>query len=162
MYNIGLTRFIESKELNSKEAINGFLKYKGITKFTANNHYQVNDFIQNNWNSFSSYVDRELKNGNLNGKRVKLNTYYDEHRKYIKQVKDEVVSSDISKEEQRLLNKIKKEYSVGFLQSFLMKRDIQPLGKDISYFSKNLQWLPLVRQAIDAGILKQLSENIIT
>jgi hypothetical protein len=52
-----------------------------------------------------------------------------------------------------LLNRIAKEYGCGFLHSFLMKKNIKPEPKDFGYTSKKLQFLPLVRQAINEGYL---------
>lgn len=154
MYNIGLIRFCQAKHLDTASTVNGYLQHKGVS-FSKRNQHLRNDFIQDNWTSFASWVDKGIKSGKLNGKDVRLNYSFAEQREYKDRVKQEHESVKPTQDEEMLLQRIRKEYSVGFIQSFLMKKNIKPLSKDDSYFSKRLQWLPLVRQAISEGILKQ-------
>ena len=81
MISYGLMRFIQEKNLNSKKAINSYLQHKGITEFTAKNSTRASQYIQRNWHSWASFIDRSIKNGSLEGKAVKLNHYYDEQEK---------------------------------------------------------------------------------
>lgn len=155
MYNNGILQFLTAKRVNPKKAIETFLSHRNVTSFTAKNHDRASDFIQDNWNSFASWVDNSIKSGILQGKRVKLNTSYQERAEYKEKIRKEFEQVGVTKEEHLLFNKIRKEYGVGFIQSFLNKKGIQSLGKDYSYFSKTLQWLPLVKQAIENGILEQ-------
>jgi hypothetical protein len=152
MYNQGLIKFIQAKRLSSTQCINSFLISEGITNFSAKNHNRVNSYIETNWTKFASFVDKELKNGNLKGRAIKLNTYFDEQRERKEKVKDEYNSIELSIQQQQLLFRIRKE-GIGFIQSFLMKNGIKPLPKDSSFTSKVLSWLPLVNQAIENDII---------
>jgi hypothetical protein len=151
MYSYGLVKFLQAKKLKSAEAINSFLKSEGITNYTAKHHHRVNSYIQKNWTKFATFIDKEIKNGNLKGSAVKLNHYYDEQREYKNEVRNEFVNANLTVDQEMLLNYIK-EYGVGSVHSFLNKKGIIGLGKDPNYKSKKLQWLPVVNKAIENGI----------
>lgn len=151
MYNYGLVKFLEAKKLKSNECINAFLTSEGITDFNSKHHNRVNNYIENHWEKFCSFVDRGIKNGTLQGKAVKLNTYFDEQREYYNLVNNEFKEANLTPKQQHLLNIIRKK-GVGVVHAFLQKKSIQPVKKDMNYKSKLLQWLPLVNQAIDNGI----------
>jgi len=160
MYNQGIKSFCERKNVNITEAVLGFLSNRQQT-FSFKHHNRVNDYIECNWTAFATWVDTSIKSGALNGKSIKLNTSYGEKRQYDERVREEFKKAGITKEEQFLLDKIKKQYGVGFIQSFLMKNGYSSFGKDDSFFSKTLQWLPLVRHAIKHGILNEPDSDFI-
>ena len=151
MYNYGLVKFLQAKKLKSNECINAFLKAEGVTEFTAKHHNRVNSYIEKHWTKFSSFVDRGIKDGTLQGKAVKLNTYFDEQREYRDTVKAEFENANLTTEQQKILDEIKKN-GVGKLQSAMMKAGINPVGKNYECKAKTLQWLPVVNQAIENGI----------
>lgn len=151
MYNYGLVKFLQAKKLKSNECINAFLKSEGISGFTAKHHNRVNNYIEKHWIKFSSFVDKGIKDGILQGKSVKLNTYFDEQREYKNAVKAELKNANLTAEQQKMLNEIKQN-GVGKIQSIMMKSGINPVGKNLECKSKNLQWLPVVNQAIENGI----------
>jgi hypothetical protein len=150
MYYYGLVKFLQAKKLKSNECINAFLISEGITDFTAKNHNRVNEYIDKHWIKFAAFVDKSIKNGNIQGKAVKLNTYYDEKAEWLRLVKNEFEEVKLTKEESDLLGKIKNK-GVSHIQSFLHNKGVTGLGKDYSYKSKTLQWLPLVKKAIENG-----------
>lgn len=152
MYDHGLITFLKANDVSVIEAVNKYLQYKKVTDFKPKHHDKVNNFIKQNWQNFASFVHNSIKSGSLIGKPIKLNSYYDEQKEYKANLIKEFEEEKINSEEKFLLNRIRKEYGSGFIQSFLMKKDIIPLAKDRSYLSKTLQWLPLVRQAIKEGI----------
>jgi flagellar motility protein MotE (MotC chaperone) len=151
MYNYGLVKFLQAKKLKSNECINAFLKAEDITEFTAKHHNRVNSYIEKHWTKFSSFVDRGIKDGTLQGKAVKLNTYFDEQREYRSAVKSEFENANLTAEQQKILNEIKQN-GVGKLQSVMMKAGVNPVGKNYECKAKILQWLPVVNQAIENGI----------
>ena len=151
MYNYGLVKFLQAKKLKSNECINAFLKSEGVTEFTAKHHNRVNSYIEKHWTKFASFVDRGIKDGTLQGKAVKLNTYYDEQNEYRNIVKNEYKEAKLTAEQQKILDKIRKNGG-GKLQSAMMKAGINPVRKNYEYKSKTLQWLPVVNQAIENGI----------
>ncbi len=157
-YDYGLVRFIQAKKLKSTECINAFLKSEGITDFTAKNHSRVNGYIKKNWTKFASFCDRGIKDGALTGRPVKLNISYDIEREYKDAVKNELETIKLTSGQQEFLAEIKQN-GVGKLQSEMMKAGINPVGKDLKYKSRSLQWLPIVNQAIASGIIiKQLKQ----
>lgn len=151
MYNYGIVRFLQAKQLKSKECIDGFLISEGITNFTSKNHNRVNKYIESNWTKFAAYCDKGLKSGELQGKAVKFNYYYDEQREYKEKVRQEYEALNLTPLQKSILKRITKEFGVGFLQSFLQKKGITPVGKNMDYFSKTLQWMDLVNLAIEHG-----------
>jgi|CXWL01.1.fsa_nt_gi hypothetical protein len=151
MYNYGLVKFLQAKKLKSNECINAFLTSEGVREFTAKHHNRVNSYIEKHWTKFSSFVDKGIKDGTLQGKAVKLNTYFDEVREYSAAVKKELEEVKLSVEQQNVLDEIKKS-GIGKLQSIMMKEGINPVGKNYNYKSKSLQWLPIVNQVIENGI----------
>lgn len=151
MYDYGIRTFCDRKDVSINDAVAKYLQYRNVTDFKPKQHEKVNNYINNNWNNFANFIDKSLKSGTIKGKPCKLNTYFGERREYNIKVSDEFAKEKITDLENKILGRIKKEYGAGFLQSFLMKKDIQPLSKDRSYFSKTLQWLPLVRQSIENG-----------
>jgi hypothetical protein len=149
MYNYGLVKFLEAKKLKSNEAINGFLIESGVTEFTAKHHNRVNAYIQANWTRFCSWVDKGLREGTLNGKSVKLNTYYDEIKERQAEIFEEYRSLNLSKEQEELLN-IVFEDNFQSAQSFLSKiKNTIIEKKNQTYTSNKLRFLPIVNQIID-------------
>lgn len=151
MYNYGLVKFLQAKKLKSDECINAFLKSDNITEFTSKNHNRVNNYIQNNWTRFCSFVDMGIKEGTLQGKAIKLNTYFDKERERKKAVKIEFSNANLTDQQKKILKEIKKN-GVGILHSKMMKSGIKPVSKNYECVSKTLQWLPIVNQAIENGI----------
>ena len=147
MYNQGLAQFIQTKKLKANECINSFLKANEVTDFTAKNHNRVNGYIEKNWTKFASFVDNGIKNGTLSGQRIKLNSYYQEQKERVNIVKGEFINLELTNEQKLIINHIKVN-GVSKIQSFLQKQGINPLPKDYSFTSKQLQWMPLVNQAI--------------
>ncbi len=150
MYNRGLIKFMERKKLSSRQAIGGFLASEGVT-ISRHDYRKVNSYIQDNWVKFCSFVDRGLQEGILQGKRVKLNTYYDEQEAYRARVTAERESVVLNDEQKRLLDYIKAN-GVSQIQSVMMLQGIQPVKKNYDYESKYLQWLPLADQMIEHGV----------
>ena len=150
MYKYGLVKFLQAKKLKSNECINAFLKSEGCD-FEAKHHHRVNNYIEKNWTKFSSFVDRGIKDGTLQGKAVKLNTYYSEQEEYRNLVRNEFKEAKLTTEQQNILDNIRRN-GVGKLQSAMMKAGINPVGKNYECKSKTLQWLPVVNQAIENGI----------
>jgi hypothetical protein len=71
-YNKGLAHFINTKQLKAKQAINSFLKHKGITEFTAKDQRKVSVYLSENFHAFAAFVDLGIKQGTLVGKDVKV------------------------------------------------------------------------------------------
>lgn len=160
MYNRGIVSFLQAKKVSKiADAINQFLQSEEIKNFTAKNHFQANNYIQQNWTKFSTFIDSSIKSGKIAGKAVKLNHYYDEERVRKETIKSEFEKANLSWEERLLLNYIK-ENGPGKIQLFLQRCNVTGLGKDTSYISKKLQWLPLVKKAIEAGYSIQIDEFI--
>ena len=138
MYNIGLDNFLRAKQLKSKATIDSFLLSQNITSFTSKNHNRVNNYIQNNWIKFASFVDKGLKSGTLEGKAVKLNTYYDEQREYNNQRKTEIntLSSELIK-----FSHIVKKYdsirNLSHMRTFCMNNNI-PLPRRLEEGNSHL------------------------
>lgn len=151
MYNYGLVQFLQIKKLKSKECIDKFLLSEGITNFNSKNHDRVNDYIQKNWVKFASFCDKGIKSKELNGKAVRLNYSFDEQKNYQNKAREEYESLNLTLLQKAILNKIKNEYGAGFLQAFLNKKGLKSEGKNLSYHSKNLQWLDVVNNAIENG-----------
>lgn len=151
MYNHGLVKFLQYKKLKLKECINAFLKSEGVTEFSSKHHNRVNNYIQKNWEKFCSFVDKGIKDGSLHGKAVKLNTHFDERRKYQKAVQKELEDINLTQEQKAFMAKIRKD-GIGWLQSIMMKKGINSLPKNLDYKAKSLQWLPIINQAIKNGI----------
>lgn len=152
MYNYGLTSFLDAKHLNYKEAINAFLKHQGVTEFTAKHRYKVNDYIEENWVRFASFIDKSIKNGTLKGEAVKLNTYYAEQKERNAIVKAEFERANLSDDQKKLLKYIGLNFGPRGITSFLMKRGYGVPAKTRHYTSKTLQWLPVVDLSIELGI----------
>lgn len=129
MYSTGLIHFLSVKQLKPKTTINAFLSSQNITSFTAKNHNRVNNYIQNNWIKFATFVDKGIKSGILEGKAIKLNTYYDEQREYTNQRKQEI--NTLSPDLLKFSNIVKKYDSLrdlSHLRRFCMDNNI-PLPK---------------------------------
>jgi hypothetical protein len=155
MYSIGLEKFIQAKRLKSKEVINLFLEHESITDFNANNHNKVNNYIQNNWNKFATFVDKSIKNGIIRGERVKLNSYFDEQVEFRRKCKTE--ESTISNEEMKLINIIKNYDNIIQLNkchSFLNKRNIK-LPANQEGCSRKYKILPKIKFILELGELKE-------
>jgi hypothetical protein len=155
MYSIGLEKFIQAKKLSSKEVINLFLEHESITDFNANNHKKVNDYIQNNWNKFATFVDKSLKDGVVQGERIKLNTYFDEQKEFRDKCKIE--ESIISNEEMHLINIIKKYDDIiqfNKCHSFLNKRNVK-LPSNQEGDSRKYKVLPKIKFILELGELKE-------
>jgi hypothetical protein len=149
-YNYGIISFLNRKQVHTSTAIKAYLEHKDAK---IKGDFKTSQYIEDNWTSFASFVDKGIKSGTLKGVAIRLDYYHEEQREYVKSVKSEFESIELTSQEQEILNKIKKEYGVGFIHSFLMKKNIQPVPKDFSYKSKKLQFLPVVRQAIKEGFL---------
>lgn len=144
MYSRGITTFLKAKHVNIK-AIDKFLEAEGISAFTSKNHMKSSAYIQKNWEKFATFIDKSIKNKTISGKAVKLNVYYSEQKARTERIKKEL--ENIDEETKQYISYIKKN-GVSKIQSFLSKKGINPAGKDYSYISV-LQWLPLIKQAID-------------
>ena len=151
MYSTGLVKFLQAKKVRSNDAINSFLAAEGVLHFTARHHRQVDSYLQKNWTKFATFIDKEIRSGKLKGQAVKLNSYYDEQRERKEVVAREFLQADLSADQKRLLAYIK-EYGEGSVQLFLIKKGITGLGKDHTYTSRKLQWLPLVNKALENEI----------
>jgi len=149
-YNYGIISFLNRKQVHASTAIKAYLEHKNVK---IKGDFKISQYIEDNWTSFASFVDKGIKSGTLKGIAIRLDYYHDEQREYVKAVKSEFENIELTSQEQEILNKIKKEYGVGFIHSFLMKKNIRPLPKELSYKSKKLQFLPVVRQAIKEGFL---------
>lgn len=146
-YNFGLRRFIQAKKLEGKKAINAFLKHKNITDFDYSRSGKVNNFIEKNWNEFAGFCDAGIKSGLLKGKRVKLNTYYDELQEYIDMCKQEERDLNLTFMERQFIRYADRSK----VQSFLSKNGVdQPKAYPFEY-AKRLGPLPMYRKAIELG-----------
>lgn len=150
MYNYGLVKFLQAKKLKSNECINAFLKSENCD-FEAKHHNRVNTYIEKHWVRFASFVDKGIKDGTLQGRAVKLNTYFDEAREYRKVVMNEFKEVNLTPEQQKMLDHIRRN-GIGKLHSVMAKAGIQPVKKNYDFKSKNLQWLPVINQALENGI----------
>jgi len=150
MYNYGLTKFLQAKNLKSNQAINAFLKSEGCD-FTAKNHNRVNNYLQSNWNKWATFVDKGLKDGTLSGTSKKLNHYFDEEKERRERVNKEFKEIDLTPEQMKVFD-FMKEHGVGKIQSILMKSGFSAPGKNYEYESRKLQWLPLVNKVIESEI----------
>lgn len=160
MYYYGLMKFMEYKKLHAKQCINAFLESEGITEFNHKNGLKVSNHIANNWTKFASFVDRGLKNGTLNGQRVKLNTEYDRIAEHRRKTKEEFESLNLSDEEELLLDLVYKEGKYrNQIHSFLNKLGLQPVKHNYDCHARKLRCLPLVKQAIEHGFMETLKES---
>jgi hypothetical protein len=145
MYSYGLETFIQSKKLNSKEAINKFLEQEKITEFTAKNHNRVNNYIQNNWVKFATFIDKGIKSGLLKGKAIKLNYYFDEQREFKNNCKEEIKL--ITKEEMQLITLINKYDDLIHLSrtsSFFGRKNMK-MPSNQEGFSRKYKILPKIQ-----------------
>lgn len=147
MYNTGIEVFLNLKKVNIREGVKAFIKHKGV-KTNPYDNYEASAYIQSNWEAFASFIDKSIKDGTLKGTAVKLNSYYQEQRQRNEMIRAQTKELNITKEEQRIFNRIKKE-GPGFLYSFLMSNGVQPCKKDLTIISKTQQYLPLVRLALE-------------
>jgi len=149
-YDNGIVSFLNAKHIMKvKEPIKLFLKYKG-SDLNPNHVFAVSDFIQNNWESFASFIDRSIKSGAIAGKPVKLNTYFEENR-----IRKETVGNEystLSPDQRKLINFIKKDWGTGKLQSFVTKQGYLIPQKTNKYTSGWLNNLPLVDLVISIGV----------
>lgn len=144
--NRGLMTFIAHKKLDYNQVVSLFMSEQ-----TNTNGMRAHRYIQANWDKFATFVDKGLKSGRLKGKDIKLNTYYSEQKEYHNKIKAEFESVNLTEKEQELLNYIQ-ENGPGKLQNKLIALGIKGLGKDLSYTSKKLQWLQLVRLFISNNL----------
>ena len=151
MINHGITSFLYMKKVKEKEGIKAFLTHQQVN-VGINRHNEVNDYIQSNWSKFASFIDNSIKNGTLKGKAVKLNTHFDEERQRVNQIIAEKKAAKLTAQEDRILRKISKN-GIGILKGY----HAGGLKKDYSFTSKNMQWLPVIRKAIELGF--KLEEN---
>ena len=161
MYSIGLQSFMTAKKLKSKQTIDAFLKEQGVTKFTSKNHYQVNNYIENNWLKFASFVDKGLKNGTLSGTPVKLNTYFDEQRQRKETINAEFKS--FTKEELNLINLLKKYDCLSQMSkthSFFNKRGIKLPSRSEDGVSKAMLQLPRIQWIIQHELYSEFVEYL--
>lgn len=158
MYNHGLESFLQAKKLSSKDTINKFLQSQGITEFTSKNHNRVNDFIEANWNRFATFVDKGIKSGELKGQAIKLNTYFSEKRERDQTARDEFKSLNLSKGEIFIINLERHEFSP--IDSILSKNGLNRPSNDLSYTSKKLQRLPILRLLQENNLLEQAIEAV--
>jgi hypothetical protein len=145
MINHGITTFLFLKKVDKAKGIKAFLEAQG-SQIKFSNHPALNDYIQSNWSKFASFIDTNIKNGTLKGEAIKLNTHFDEERERIAQIIAEKKVANITPEEDKILRKIKKG-GIGILKGYAP----HGVGKDYSFTSSNMQWLPVVRGAIAAG-----------
>lgn len=144
--NRGLIAFIKAKKLDYNQVVSLFMSEQSDIGGIGAHKY-----IDRNWNKFATFVDRGIKSGKLKGKDIKLNTYYSEQKEYQNKTKAEFELANLTDEEQELLNYIQ-ENGPGRLQNKLIALRIKGLGKDLSYTSKKLQWLRLVKLFISNNL----------
>lgn len=142
MYNYGLLRFLKAKQVKPSEAIHLFLQNENITDFKPKNHNRVNDYIQNNWVKFSSFVDKSIKDGILKGKPVKLNTYFQEQHERNQVVIGEFKSVTLTAQEKKII--MLENWQLGAVHSFFSKNNIDIPKRDESFTSKKLQKMPII------------------
>jgi sulfur relay (sulfurtransferase) DsrC/TusE family protein len=159
MYNWGIISFLQDKSVNTRKGIQAFILKEGVD-FNPNHYDKVNNYIQKNWNKFSTFIDKAIKSGELKGTPVKLNTHFDEKRERDEIVRNEFKYANLSPEEEKVLRHIRKNYGPDKVQSFLAKRGISTMPKDKSYTSKTLQHMPNVKQLTNNGWLEEFLESI--
>lgn len=146
-YNYGLVNFLQAKQLSSKQAIDSFLQEEGVTEFNSKHHNRVNEYIQANWVKFASHCDRGIKSGALKGKAVRLDFHHEEEQKRHYRVRDEFKTAGTTLKERDLLRYIK-DNGAGVVHSIMQKAGLTVPKKDMSYESKTLRFLPIVRMFI--------------
>lgn len=159
MYNWGIRSFLEAKRVKPYEGIKLFLEREKVD-FNYKKYDKVNVYIQNNWNKFSTFIDQALKNKELKGTPIKLNTYFDEKRERDEIVRNEFKDANLSPEEEKVFRHIKKNYGPDKVQSFLAKKGLGTIPKDRSYVSKTLQHMPNVKQLTNNSWLGEFLESI--
>lgn len=155
MIDRGIVVFLNKKSVNIHDGIQAYYKYKE-KKLNFRYSGNINKFIGNNWVNFATFIDKSIKDGSLKGKAVRLDYYHEEQREYKRKVKEEFERENLTPLEKKLVDKVRK-IGIGFISSFLMKNGFGTFGKDTSFHSKTLQWLPLIRYAIKNGIEEHLN-----
>ena len=155
MYSYGLKIFAQAKKLDLRETISKFLEQEKITKFTVNNHNKVNNYIQNNWIKFATFVDKGIKSGLLKGKVIKLNTYFDEQREFKNNCKKEIKL--ITKEEMQLITLISKYDDLMHLSrtsSFFGRKNIK-MPSNQEGFSRKYKILPKIQFILNSDLKEE-------
>ena len=153
MYNYGILRFLGAKSVKVKPAIKAFLESENAP-FTPNNVNKVNNYIQSNWTRFSSFIDKSIKSGVLNGHAVKLNTYYDELRDRKNEISSEFEKENLTKEEIKIITLNINEW--GQVQSFVSKKGLVYPPKNYEYTSKRLQNMPIITLLRENNLVSEL------
>lgn len=146
----GVLAFISQKELNDFKTVKAYIKKLGL-QIDPNSKKAAN-IINKNFVSFASFCDKSIKEGTLEGKAVKLNTYYDERREYKQQAYKEYKEANLTAEHEFLLSVIKKDLGCSKLSSFLAKNGIEHVEMDKSKAARRLQYLPIINLVIENGI----------
>ena len=167
MLSYGLMQFIQKKRLKSKEAIDAYLEYKGVTKFTSKNSTKASNYIQRNWNSWASFIDKSIKNKSIQGVDVKLCHYYDEKEK----AKQERLAdlNDINKEvlefAWRVVKLSKKlgdtQNKLSKVQSFVSKNKIELPKINDEGIHPIKRWEPKFKSLIEQGYSQQLIDYLL-
>jgi len=169
MYSYGLQSFLQRKKLKSNQAINLFLQSQGITTFTAKNHNRVNEYIQNNWTKFATFIDKALKAGLLEGERVKLNYYFDEQREFKENAK--AVTESLTPDQKRVWDAVRKyddPVRFSYSSSFFSKRGMGTLPKNAEYeeslngpgICRLKKVLPKIEFIANSGLVDEWLDNI--
>jgi len=155
MYNYGIINFLNQKKVKKHHAtIKAFLEYRNET-FSHKNWLKVNEYIQNHWSQFASFIDISIKNGFIEGKAVKLNYYFDEVRERNEKVNAEFASVNLSPLEKRVLKFI--HVNMGTFNNFISKRGINMVPKKYSYTTKRLQCLPWLNLLKENNLLEEFN-----
>ena len=159
MYYRGLQRFMEYKHLKPKECIGKFLESQKVD-FSHRNHRKVNKYISENWNRFATFVDKGLKSGELKGKDIKLNHYYDERKERKEMVNREYDNiSDEVKDFFKVIKKHDDPMRLSKCSSFLGKKGYN-LPRNDEGVSLIKRVLPKLEYMIDSGYKDEIIEHI--
>lgn len=76
----GIATFLGAKKVPLRAGINTYLKHKKLP-WTYRNVDKVTEYIQKNFSDFATFIDNALKNGTIEGERVRLNTAFQQAKK---------------------------------------------------------------------------------
>lgn len=144
----GLKKFLNVKEVPINIALELF---KTKENFTGNKP-QLIEYIQLNWGKFSTFIDYSIKNNVFHGKRVKLNTFYSEKNKKIKEYKQ--FFTVLSEQEQFILKTPHTDF--GKTHSFIARRGFKIPCKDVTFTNKLLQNMPIILLLRENELISEL------
>ena len=167
MYSRGLQNFLQKKKVKSSKVIAAFLKEQEVVDFTHKNHRKVNNYLQDNWSKFASFVDKGIKSGEFRGDSKPINpSLWKEVKEENIQKEEEFQRFNSLSGQEKKLYKILKERDdlihLGCCISFFHDKEFRIPQQDYNAVTRKGKIIPKLQAISRSGYIDELIEFLTT